>query len=65
MVSKSFFSAAAAAVVLTAAHSATAQTSPPAATPETAPPITREQRKADTAAANKAGQIKSGEGSFK
>ena len=57
MVSKSFLSAVTVAAIVTASQSATAQTSAPAAAPETPPPVTREQRKADTAAANKAGTL--------
>jgi len=58
MVSKSFLSAFAIALIATTAQTATAQTSPPAATgAQTQPPVTREQRKADTAAANMAGEL--------
>jgi hypothetical protein len=58
MVPKSFFSAVAVAVIATISQSATAQTSPPeAAAAQTQPPVTREQRKVDTAAANKAGTL--------
>jgi hypothetical protein len=58
MVSKSFLSAFAIALIATTAQTATAQISPPAATgAQTQPPVTREQRKADTAAANKAGEL--------
>ena len=58
MVSKSFFSA----VAVAADRDRLAIRSRPdgrtaAAAPEAAPPVTREQRKADTAAANKAGQL--------
>jgi len=58
MVSKSFLSAFAIALIAITAQPATAQTSPPAATSaQTQPPVTREQHKADTAAANKAGEL--------
>ena len=58
MVSKSFLSAFAIALIAITSQPATAQTSPPAATgAQTQPPVTREQRKADTAAANKAGEL--------
>ena len=58
MVSKSFFSAVTVALVATASQSATAQTSPSeAAGAQTQPPVTREQRKAETKAANKAGEL--------
>ena len=58
MVSKSFFSAVAFALIATVSQSATAQTSPPVATgAQTQPPVTREQRKAETKAANKAGEL--------
>ena len=54
---KSFFSTVAVALIATSQF-ATAQTSPPPATgAQTQPPVTREQRKADTAAANKAGEL--------
>ena len=58
MVSKSFFSAVAFALIAPVSQSATAQTSPPVATgAQTQPPVTREQRKAETKAANKAGEL--------
>ena len=58
MVSKRFLSAVAVGVIATISQFATAQTSPPpAAGAQTQPPVTREQRKADTAAANKAGEL--------
>jgi hypothetical protein len=58
MVSKSFFSAVAVALIATGSQFATAQTAPAApAAAQTQPPVTREQRKADTAAANKAGEL--------
>ena len=57
MVSKSFFSAVAVALLATTSPFATAQTTATeAAAPGTAP-VTREQRKAETAAANKSGKL--------
>ncbi len=58
MVSKNILSAVAVTLIAITSQPAIAQTSPPAATgAQTQPPVTREQRKADTAAANKAGEL--------
>ena len=60
MVSKNLFSAVALAAMAMISQSAAAQASAPATgatAAGTTAPVTREQRKAETAAANKAGQL--------
>jgi hypothetical protein len=58
MVLKSFCSSVVVALIATASQYAAAQTSPSeAAGVQTQPPVTREQRKAETKAANKAGEL--------
>ena len=59
MVSKSFFSlvAVAAAAMVAASPFARAQTTTPEASAAGTAPVTRDQRKAETAAANKSGQL--------
>ena len=57
MASKSLFSAVAIALIATTSQWAAAQTSTQGSAPAGTAPVTRDQRKAETAAANKAGQL--------